>query len=79
MRKVKKFSLNQSHFLSSDEMAKLNGGVYLHDSCDENNVGQACLYSTSGSHYTGTCHYVHSTSSNGSSTTTVSGYFCIMD
>ncbi len=78
MRKIKRFNLSKNHFLSSEEMIMLNGGgEYLHDSCDQSNVGQSCLYGGAGSHYTGTCTYIHNHSSTGSTSSTTSGYFCV--
>lgn len=77
MRKIKRFNLGKNHFLSSEEMMKLNGGEYLHDKCDQSNVGQSCLYGGAGSHYTGICTYIYNHSSTGNASSTVSGYFCV--
>lgn len=78
MKKIKKFNLNQSHFLSSEEMSKLYGRIYLHDKCDGTNVGEACLFGYEGGHYTGICKYVKNYSWwDGSLDVTMSGYVCV--
>jgi hypothetical protein len=77
MKKIKKFNLNQSHFLSSEEMSKLYGRVYLHDKCDSTNEGEPCLYGSDGAHYTGTCEYMDYSWTSEGLQITVSGYVCV--
>lgn len=77
MKKIKKFNLNQNHFLSTDEMTKLTGGEYLYDLCNKESEGKSCLYGGPGSHFTGTCRYIHYHSSTDSNSITITGYFCI--
>ena len=77
MRKIKRFNLNQSHLLSSSEMAKLSGGEYLYTTCSKEYIGYSCLHTSSdGSHYTGVCAYKESSESDGSTTTTTESIFC---
>lgn len=75
MRKVRRFDLTQSRFLSAEEMAELNGGDYLNKVCDGSKIGQACLYTIGSDSYSGVCTYEY-TYSTGSSTTSSSRYFC---
>lgn len=83
MKKIKKFNLNQNHYLSLREMEQVNGGGYLYDHCTENTVGAPCLYTEGGSHFTGTCHgYTNSSSSssgNGTSYSYSAYYYCQKD
>lgn len=79
MKKIKKFNLNQSHFLSSEEMSKLYGRIYLHDHCDSSNLGEACLYGGPGSHYTGICYFSYTYVTDGNSSSTDIIFFCKMD
>lgn len=76
MKKLKKFNLHQSRFLSADDMVKLNGGEYLHKTCDSNNVGKSCIVTIEGKSYSGTCIFTDLYTSAGSYSTTIKGYFC---
>jgi hypothetical protein len=78
MRKLKRFTLGTSQILSNDEMSKLDGGFQL-ETCDAAHLGAHCLYTNGSFMATGICTYVNKQESNGSSTTTFSGYVCVMD
>ena len=78
MRKLKRFTLDTSQFLSNDEMSKLDGGFQL-EKCDADHLGDHCLYTYGSFQATGICTYVYMQESNGSSTTSFSGYVCVMD
>ena len=75
MRKIKKFYLNKSQLLSSEEMVKLNGGEYLYTACNEYNVGASCIYTEGGLNYTGICTYEYNYSS-GSGSSSSSIFYC---
>ena len=78
MKKLKRFTLAPSRILSNDEMSKLDGGFQLHE-CNSNHLGDHCLYTNGSFMATGICKYVNKQVSDGSSTTTFSGYVCDMD
>lgn len=78
MRKLKRFTLGTSQILSNDEMSKLDGGFQLEE-CNSNHLGDHCLYTNGSFMATGICTYVNSQTSDGNSTTTFSGYVCVMD
>lgn len=76
MKKIKKFNLNQSRFLSSEEMAKLYGGEYLHSVCNYSNLGQSCVVSINGFTYSGKCKFESNYSTDGMSSSLSKTYFC---
>ena len=79
MRKIRRFDLTQSRCLSAEEMAELNGGeTPLLDKCSTyEDVGKTCIYvGAEGKKFEGTCYYVSSTASDGSTTSSFSGYVC---
>lgn len=76
MRKIKKVNLNQTHFLSSEEMVKLNGGEPLVASCNSNTLGQKCVTTVNGNTYSGTCKVETYYSSDGTSSSSSVSYFC---
>lgn len=79
MKKIRKISLHQGHLLSTEDMAVINGGVFLSDYCDGSNVGQPCLYGTTGNHHTGRCVHQEMKSEGGATTTIIHQYFCQKD
>lgn len=78
MKKIKRFKLAQSQYLSSDEMSKLDGGFEL-KKCNASNAGERCLYTSGDFMATGICYFKEYKLSDGNTTTTFSGYVCIPD
>jgi hypothetical protein len=78
MKKIKRFKLAQSQYLSSDEMSKIDGGFDLED-CTASNVGAHCIYTNGNSKATGICKYVYRHESDGTTSSTFSGYVCVKD
>ena len=76
MRKIKKFNLNPNHFLSPEEMVKLNGGEPLVNSCDNSTLGKKCVTTVNGNSYSGTCKVKTSYISDGTSSSSDISYFC---
>lgn len=76
MKKLKKFNLHQSRFLSADDMVKLNGGEYLHETCDSSNTGASCSTIVNGMRYSGTCEFTSKYTTHGGVTYIEVGYFC---
>ncbi len=76
MKKVKRINLNQSHLLSYDDMAKVYGGEYLHESCHAGNLGLTCVTTYNGHKYSGKCKYESSYSTDGTSSSSSSHYYC---
>lgn len=76
MRKIKRFNLNQSRYLSADEMAKLNGGEHLHEKCNDSNIGESCLAIVDGEFFSGECCLESSYSTDGSTTNSSQSYYC---
>ena len=81
MRKIKNFDLNQSRYLSVEEMAELNGGVKpLEEKCTTDNIGKSCIYvGAEGLKFEGTCKYVYSYVYDGSSSTATVAYTCVLN